>query len=746
MNTGQISRFSYRLVSIILLVCMLFSNLSFLGEAIVAQAQEVATATPSPTATDVVPGNNTPEPSPSEDPLPTETATPIHAESVEEKLTRVEAQAAFTSCAAVTEIPQVECEALVALYNSADGANWTTNTDWLVTGTPCSWYGISCDTGSVSSIDLLGNNLVGVFSVDFSSFSNLGTFDVSDNQLTGDMATIIGYLPTGVNNLFLGFNGFTGTIPAAMASFTNLVWMDVSSNQLTGDMTTIIGNLPTGLERLDMSWNDITGTISVAISSFTNLWWFDVGGNLLTGDMATIIGYLPTGMSRMYLDWNDFTGTVPPSISSFTNLWAFDVGANQLTGDLATIIGYLPTNLGRLDMDLNAFTGTIPAAIGSFTNLGTFNVAGNQLTGGVPPEVGDMTTLAKLMINDNLLDGPLPESLVNLNLTIFHFNNTTLCEPQDGTFQTWLLGITDLQSTEILCALPCASLSIDPALSLVGLGQTVTVDILVADDVAKLYGAQLEISFDPTTIQVVDDDPGTAGVQITPGICPLPDFVAQNSVDNVAGTINYSATSLSPSLACDTGGVLASITFEAIAMPSSPVQFTSTDLSDTNGEPICSNTTDGSIDVTNTCIFSGTVNLQSRSDDSGATFTAVGASAGTFSTTTDAAGYYELIVPEDTYDVAADMALFLDGARPGEFCIANGAVELPPVVLLGGDTNDDCVVNILDLAFMGARFTLSTGDLGFDAKADINADGTINIFDLSVTGANFQKTCPVDWP
>ncbi len=35
------------------------------------------------------------------------------------------------SCADVAEIPQVECEALVALYNSTNGPGWTyTPTGW----------------------------------------------------------------------------------------------------------------------------------------------------------------------------------------------------------------------------------------------------------------------------------------------------------------------------------------------------------------------------------------------------------------------------------------------------------------------------------------------------------------------------------------------------------------------------------------------------------------------------------------
>lgn len=65
--------------------------------------------------------------------------TPVLANSQ----TRVQ-NAPFTTCADVTEIPQAECEALVQLYNSTDGPNWTNNTDWLQTNTPCNWYGVAC--------------------------------------------------------------------------------------------------------------------------------------------------------------------------------------------------------------------------------------------------------------------------------------------------------------------------------------------------------------------------------------------------------------------------------------------------------------------------------------------------------------------------------------------------------------------------------------------------------------------------
>ena len=119
----------------------------------------------------------------------------------------------------------------------------------------------------------------------------------------------------------------------------------------------------------------------------------------------------------------------------------------------------------------------------------------------------------------------------------------------------------------------------------------------------------------------------------------------------------------------------------------------------------------GGMPIPGGCTFSGTIDFQGRSDDSGATFT-----AGAYATTTNADGYYEIIVPEGTYDVTAEMDLYLDGERTGETCPAGGTNELTLVTLLGGDTNDDCTINILDLAFMGARYGLSDGDSGFDPE------------------------------
>ena len=43
------------------------------------------------------------------------------------------------------QVPQIERDALVALYNFTGGANWTDNTGWLgAVGTECTWFGVRC--------------------------------------------------------------------------------------------------------------------------------------------------------------------------------------------------------------------------------------------------------------------------------------------------------------------------------------------------------------------------------------------------------------------------------------------------------------------------------------------------------------------------------------------------------------------------------------------------------------------------
>jgi hypothetical protein len=150
--------------------------------------------------------------------------------------------------------------------------------------------------------------------------------------------------------------------------------------------------------------------------------------------------------------------------------------------------------------------------------------------------------------------------------------------------------------------------------------------------------------------------------------------------------------------------------------------------------------------LNNDGFLEGIVDLQGRSDESGAEVCAWQEDMEVDCTITDAAGNYSLSPPAGTYEVRIEMARYLDAEKANVEVSTGNTTILTLVTLLGGDCNDECIVNILDLSFMGFRFGSNDGDPIWDERADINNDGTINILDLTAAGVNYNKTCPVPWP
>ena len=81
----------------------------------------------------------------------------------------------FSQTNAQAAISETERNALIALYNSTNGAAWKQNTGWLEDpGTECSWYGVTCDqNGNVTNIDLYNNQLSGSIPAELGNLMNL---------------------------------------------------------------------------------------------------------------------------------------------------------------------------------------------------------------------------------------------------------------------------------------------------------------------------------------------------------------------------------------------------------------------------------------------------------------------------------------------------------------------------------------------------------------------------------------------
>jgi hypothetical protein len=249
------------------------------------------------------------------------------------------------------------------------------------------------------------------------------------------------------------------------------------------------------------------------------------------------------------------------------------------------------------------------------------------------------------------------------------------------------------------------TVSIDPAYQEIPKGLSGTVDVR-SDGASNIYGAQFTVTFDQTGLQVVDADAGKAGVQISTGSCPAPDFVATNAADNTAGTVDYAVTQLSPTSPCN-GGVIATIEFQCRdTLGMYPVTITESILSDPDGTPIAHSTQNGEIE----CIEVG-CNIVGQAVPQGHPGDATGVEVcldGTECTTMAADGSFSIFAQANqAHTITADFEAHLLSQYNVSECLAAQTVNIGSTTLRAGDLNEDDVINILDLVMVGGNFNLS---------------------------------------
>lgn len=140
-----------------------------------------------------------------------------------------------------------------------------------------------------------------------------------------------------------------------------------------------------------------------------------------------------------------------------------------------------------------------------------------------------------------------------------------------------------------------ARIWLDPPTLDLAPGDVGTLEIRV-ENVVQLAGAEVHLTFDPVLLEVVDADPSTKGVQIAHGGFLSPDFVAQNAADPDNGTVDYAIACMQLDKAVSGSGVLARITFRALAEGETLITISGALLADTQGQPIAVET-DSSVAV-----------------------------------------------------------------------------------------------------------------------------------------------------
>ena len=193
--------------------------------------------------------------------------------------TNVICQEDFT-CELVDEIPTLECEALVALYNSTAGDSWTTNTNWLTTTWP--WYGVTVAEGYVQQVLLYGNNLTGVLPAALKDLTHLTFLDLGHNLIGGSIPVEIGNITT-LTHLYLFDNQLGGGIPESLGNLTSLLRLSLYDNLLSGSIPSALGLL-SNLTYLNLQQNDLSGSLPVDLGNLSHLQNLYLGANIQEED------------------------------------------------------------------------------------------------------------------------------------------------------------------------------------------------------------------------------------------------------------------------------------------------------------------------------------------------------------------------------------------------------------------------------------------------------------------------------
>lgn len=385
-----------------------------------------------------------------------------------------------------TAVPQTcrfsDSLALVSLYNSTDGPNWTNK--WNLDQPIDTWYGLTLNSvGCVNKIYLWGNGLNGTIPPELGNLSGLTSLNLIYNQLSGPF-------------------------PPELGNLANLYYLGLANNQLSGcydqnlanlcDQLVLLQNDISNLNNFDAEWGDFcnteAGQCSMAAGcrftdsltlvtlynatngpNWSNSWnlneplsqWYGVTqnadgcvsylnlrSNLLNGTIPSDLGNL-SSLNYLNLSYNQLNGNVPADLSNLSNLTSIYLNRNQLGGTIPSELGAL-SNLTALYLNDNQFNGSIPSELGNLSQLTSLGLHNNQLSSAIPAELGNLYNLTSMNLYSNQLSGSIPCEFGNLsnvsNLNLFDNQLSGSIPPELGNLLN--LRYLRLQTNQLSGSLP----------------------------------------------------------------------------------------------------------------------------------------------------------------------------------------------------------------------------------------------------------------------------------------------------
>jgi hypothetical protein len=325
------------------------------------------------------------------------------------------------------KVLQQDSLALVALYDSTGGQNWTKNNhNWVQYGKPLSqWWGVTITGDRVTGVNVEGFGLRGIIPIQMANLTALQNLNLAKNKLNGNILPELSQLEE-LESLILSSNELSGVLPAEFGDMEKLKTLNLYFNFIEGTIPKEFGNIST-LTYLNLCDNKLTGSIPSELGNLSVLEYLFLnndraGRNVFSGTLPPELGNL-SSLKELNLSWNQISGNLPKELGALTDLSILDLHFNKLSGEIPIEYGNL-INLTSFNVGMNELSGELPLEIGDLKNLLFLDLEQNELSGNLPKEIGRLNKLKTLNLSGNEFSGIVTDSLRNLiNLKYVHLNN-----------------------------------------------------------------------------------------------------------------------------------------------------------------------------------------------------------------------------------------------------------------------------------------------------------------------------------
>ena len=358
--------------------------------------------------------------------------------------------------------------ALVALYEATDGANWTSNDNWLSDRPIGEWYGVTTDrNGRVTELLLGDNRLSGEIPAELGNLASLELLALQDNQLSGEIPAELGNLAN-LRGLGLGRNQLSGCIPGSLRGQLDMDYSDLGGLLFCGATPEPAPTARPAEPAVDdhanavddatavTLWEAVKGSldyeddvdifmfqaekgqsyrIDVALGNLSDseVALLDANEELLAsnddhGDsLASRIDWVAPSSGEYYVAVSGWGGTGSytltvsvPAVPAATPIPLPTAAPIPAADDRTTLVAlYEATNGANWrsnddwlsDRPIGEWYGVTTDRSGRVTKL---SLDFNQLSGEIPEELGSLVNLQEMLLSENRLSGEIPAELGNL--------------------------------------------------------------------------------------------------------------------------------------------------------------------------------------------------------------------------------------------------------------------------------------------------------------------------------------------